>query len=385
MNCFAVPFHQYSLDTDTEAAVIDVLRSGWLTGGARVQAFETAFAQFKVRPEAIATSSCTAGLSLILAALQLPKGSAVLTTPYTFVSTAHVVLQQGLELQFADIDPKTLALDVASVAAGIKPITRAIIVVHVGGNFGDMRALQALCKQQDIFLIEDCAHNIEGSYLGLPAGTLGHASSFSFYPTKNITAGEGGMILYQADAAFGTRLRLLRNHGLTTDAWARQQGLPFYEVEALGYKANMTDIQAAIGLGQLRQLAQFYARRKAIMAMYKTAFADIPEIEWAATAPDSESGLHLAIILLQTERLRISRNALIRELQAKGIQTSVHFKPVHLFHYYRSLGFQAGQFPVAEAAFERAISLPLYPALTDTQVEYVCNMLRKLILEHRKA
>jgi dTDP-4-amino-4,6-dideoxygalactose transaminase len=370
-----IPYHQYLTGAEEIDGVTEVLRSGWLTSGIKTVEFEARFSELKNGAHALAVNSCTSALFLILKAMEIGPGDEVITTPLTFAATANVIVHCGATPVFADVDPRTLNIDPAEVAKKITPRTRAIIAVHLGGNPCDLDALLAIATMHNLKLIEDCAHAIEGSYKGKPIGTIGHASAFSFYPTKNITTAEGGMIV-TSDNALATSMNLWRKHGMDKSAWERTEGHnnPFYDVVLPGYKCNLTDLQAALGLAQMKRLSAMAIRRKEIAEKYNAAFSTLPSIRLVTPNPDGEHSLHLYLILVE-KAATVSRNDAIQQLQEKGVEISINYLPVHLFTWYqKNFGFKSGDFPHAEFCGSQEISLPFYPSLTDEEVAYVIEV-----------
>lgn len=380
-NVLNVPFHRYSFDEAEYDAVRAVMESGWLTTGPQAARFEDIFALYKKATAAVSVSSCTAALDLLLASLPLEAGDEIITTSYTFVATAQAIVRRGAKLVLADIDLQTLNISPKEIERKITPKTRGIIAVHIAGNACAMDEILILVKKYNLWLIEDCAHAIETTYKGKAAGTFGYGGAFSFYATKNITTGEGGMITVN-DAALGERLKRLRTHGLSHSALERDSDGAFspYDVAEPGLKCNMTEIAAALGVVQMEKLASFYARRKAIYEIYDGYFKDNEFVKLVQMTQNSEHALHLYIVLLNVEKLKLNRNQIADELSKFGIQTSVHYAPVHLFtHYRQTYGYKVGDFPQAEFAGERVLSLPFYPALTDETVRYVAETLLAIL------
>ncbi len=372
-----VPFSPPDIGAEEIAEVIATLESGWLSTGPRVRRFEAAFAAYTQAPHALALNSCTAGLHLALLASGIGPGDEVITTPLTFCATANVIVHVGATPVFADVDPLTGNLDPAATAAAITPRTRAIVPVHYGGRPADVHAFNALARQHGLVTIEDAAHCIEGVAGGRKIGSTGDFTCFSFYATKNLTTGEGGMVT-TASAASAERMRVASLHGMTRAAWSRYQadGPVSYDVVLPGFKYNMTDIQAALGLHQLAALARHHVRRAAIAHRYDEALRDLPVRTFAPLPAASVHAHHLYTILID-EASTPTRDDVARVLGAAGISTSVHFPVVHLHSYYaRRYGFRAGQFPHAERIARTVLSLPLSPAHTDEQVSSVIHAVR---------
>lgn len=377
-----VPFHRPSIGEEEIAAVVACLRSGWLTSGHRVQEFEQHFAAYIGAAHAVAVNSCTAAMHLALLAAGIGSGDEVITSPYTFVGTCEAIHYTGARPVFADIDPVTGNIDVAAAEAAITPRTRAALPVHLGGYPCDMVRLQQLASAHDLVLIDDAAHALESRAANGKIGTLGRATCFSFYATKNITTGEGGMLTC-ADAGLAERARVLRLHGLSRDAWKRYSaaGAWFYDVIEHGFKYNLTDLAAAIGIEQLKKADALHRRRATIAARYTEAFAGIPGLTPPATPVAGTHAWHL--YLLQLDHPRLRRNALIDELRERRVQCSVHFIPLHLMTYFRQrYGFRGGELPQAEALYQRVVSLPIFPAMTDGDVDYVIAAVQEIVARY---
>jgi dTDP-4-amino-4,6-dideoxygalactose transaminase len=345
-----------------------------------VKRFEADFARYAGVAHAIAVSSCTAALHVTLAALNIGPGDEVIVPTLTFCATANVVVHLGATPVVVDID-REYQISLAAVEAAITPRTRAIIPVHYAGQACDLDELRALAGPRGIEIVEDAAHAAGSEYRGRKIGGHSRAAAFSFYATKNMTTGEGGMITTDDDA-LAARMRLLALHGMSHDAWKRYSaaGSWYYEVVEAGYKSNMTDIQAAIGIHQLRSLDGFIARRREIARRYGEAFAGMEEIEPPHERPDRSHTYHLYPIRLVPERLGMDRQQFIDALRQANIGTSVHFIPLHRHPFYqRKYGYRAEQFPVAEGIYSELLSLPLYPKMSDADVEDVIEAVRATV------
>ena len=372
-----VPFSPPDIGTAEIDEVVRTLESGWLTTGPRVRMFEERFAAYLGASHAVAVNSCTAGLHLALVASEIGPGDEVITTPLTFCATANVIVNVGATPIFADVDPRTGNLDPEAAAAAITSRTRAIIPVHYGGRPVDVVAFQALAARHGLVVIEDAAHCIEGVAAGRKVGTTADATAFSFYATKNLTTGEGGMVTTDS-AVIAERIRTASLHGMTRPAWSRYErtGHCHYDVVMPGFKYNMTDLSAAIGLHQLAALDRHLARRNAITARYDAAFADLPLSSFEPLASGTVHARHLYTVLVDGV-IGPSRDEFLRELAGKGIAASVHFPAVHLHSFYAGrFGFTRGDFPAAERVADTVVSLPLSPALADEQVEHVIAAVR---------
>ena len=373
-----VPFSRPWIDDTEIEAVSEVLASKWISTGARVREFERAFAEYLGVKHAIAVSSCTAALHLSLVVTGIGTGDEVITTPYTFTATAEAIRYVGAKPVFVDICPDTLNIDVTKVEQAITPRTKAIIPVHIAGLPCDMDALRETCQTHNLVLIDDAAHAIPAEYNGQYIGSLGDLSAFSFYANKNMTTGEGGMITTNNDA-FAEPLRTMRLHGIDKDAWARQSKRTIwrYDITTEGYKYNMTDIQAAMGLCQLMKLNKQHERRQNFAQIYQSELAKLPQIT-TPFVPDnlSEHAFHLYIIQLHS----VNRDEFVESLREANIECSVHYIPLHLFEFYqKQYGYSVGDFSCAEEVFERVISLPLHPGLTESDVHFVIDAIGKVL------
>jgi dTDP-4-amino-4,6-dideoxygalactose transaminase len=375
-----LPFHRPTIGPEEEAAVLSVLRSGWLTTGGEAKAFETEFAALVGVEHAIAVSSCTAALHLALKLAGIGPGDEVLVPTTTFAATANVVVHLGARPVLCDIDPVTFTLDPADVLARLTERSRAIVPVHLGGYPCAMRALLGLAAKHGLHVIEDAAHAIETETMGKHAGALGECGAFSFYPTKSITTGEGGMLTTNR-SELAARARLLALHGLSNDAWKRytEDGSAHYAVLEPGYKYNLPDLAAALGRAQLRRLPAFYAARRRLALAYAEALAGLPLTWQPLAAPDDGRPAHHLFIVALAPEARIARNPLIAALKERQIGTSIHFRPLHLMPFYaETYGYRPGDLPVAEGLYARTLSLPLFPEMQDADVVYVAEALREL-------
>jgi len=380
-----LPFHRPSLGPEEEAEVLDTLRSGWLTTGPKTHRFEAAFARHVGAKHALGVTSCTAAMHLGLVALDVGPGDEVITSPITFPATANVVVHVGATPVFADVEPETLNVDVEQVEASITPRTKAIMPVHFAGHPCEMDALMHVAHRHGLAVIEDCAHTMEATLRGRRVGSWGDVGAFSFYATKNITTGEGGMLV-TSKAELAERVEVLRLHGISRDAWKRNglAGYKHWETLSAGFKYNMSDIQAALGLAQLPKLETFWDRRRAITKAYDDAFASIPEIARLEVKDGVRPSYHLYVILLRTERLSRTRDEILDALQLENIGVGVHFRGLHLHPYYRDrFGFKPGQFPTAEYASDRVLSLPLYPGMDDKAVDDTIAAVLKVVQRSR--
>ena len=380
-----LPFSPPLVGEEEIREVVDTLRSPWITTGPKTRRFEEEFAAFIHAPGALALNSCTAAMHTALACLGIGAGDEVITTPITFAATANVIEHVGARPILVDVEPDTLNIDPERVAAAITPRTRALLPVHYAGHPAERDVLEALARKHNLALIEDAAHALPASFRGQAIGSGPNPVAFSFYATKNLTTAEGGMLT--ADPEFLDRARVLAPHGMSRDAWKRydQGGSWRYEIVAAGFKYNMTDVAAAIGLWQLRKQERFHRRRVEIVEAYTQAFAAEEALEPPVRRPYVEHAWHLYVLRIRPEQLRIGRDRFIDELTARNIGTSVHFIPIHLHPYYRKkYNYVPGDFPVAVANFERLLSLPLHPGLTDQDVSEVIDAVLDVVQTYRR-
>jgi dTDP-4-amino-4,6-dideoxygalactose transaminase len=379
----AVRFAPPSIGQAEIDEVLETLRSGWLSTGPRVQAFERAFGEYVGAKHAVAVNSGTAALHLALLASHIGPGDEVITTPLTFCATANVVVHAGATPRFADIDPVTWNLSAAAVEGALTPRTRAILPVHYAGRPVDVGAFKAIVNRNPaIALIEDAAHAVEAVAAGEKVGTTADFSCFSFYATKNLTTGEGGMLT--TPSGRGAALaRMAALHGMTRNAWDRYApgGTPHYDVVMPGYKYNMMDVQAAIGLHQLARINEHLAHRESLWRLYDEGLADLPLVRPAPVAEGDVHARHLYTVLVNPDA-PFTRDELIAALARERITVSVHFRALHLHTYYaRTFGLTRGMFPHAEAVSDRVVSLPLSTGTTAADVDRVIDVLRRLLLK----
>ncbi|MBC7293364.1 MAG: UDP-4-amino-4,6-dideoxy-N-acetyl-beta-L-altrosamine transaminase [Thermoleophilia bacterium] len=374
-----LPYGRHWLDEADIAAVVETLRSDWLTTGPRVAEYEAAFSERVGARFGVALSSGTAGLHAAAFAAGLSPGDEVVTTPMTFAATANCVLYQGARPAFADVQPDTLNIDPRAVEAAITPRTRAIIAVDYAGQPADVDELAAIARRHGLTLIEDAAHALGAVYRGRRVGALADLTVFSTHPVKHITTGEGGMVTTNYKE-LAEKMRWFRNHGITSDHRQRAaRGDWAYEMVALGYNYRLSDINCALGLSQLAKLDHLLERRRAIAARYNAAFAGLPWLEPLAVMAEREPAWHLYVVRLKLECLRVGRAQIFAALRAENIGVNVHYIPVYWHPYYRQLGYPRGLCPVAEAAYERLLTLPIFPAMTDRDVEDVIEAVYKVL------
>jgi len=368
-------------DAEIEA-VVDCLRRRWIGTGPKVHEFEHDFAAYRGAAHAVAVASCTAALHLSILGLGITAGDEVITTPMTFCATINAIIHAGATPVLADCDRWTMNLTAEAIAAKITSRTKAILVVHMCGRPCDMNAIMALARRHRLRVIEDCAHAIEATIDGRPVGTFGDAGCFSFYATKNITTAEGGMILTE-DAELADRIKMLALHGLSKEAWKRfaDSGYEHYEVMASGYKYNMTDLQAALGLAQLAQIERFAVRRAEIWKHYDEAFAGLPCDLPPPPAPDTVHARHLYTPLLRLEDLRVDRDTVLDALTAENIGVGVHYLAITQHRYYReTYGWRPQHVPNAQFIGTRTLSLPLSAGLDARDVADVQEAFRRILL-----
>ena len=381
-----LPFHKSWLEEEEHREVEDTLNSGWLTTGPKAQKFEEAFKDYIGCKHAVALNSCTAGLNLALTVQKFAEGDEVITTPMTFPATANVILLQRLKPVFADIEPGTLTIDPRKIEAKITPRTRAIIPVHFAGHPCDMTPIQELADRHKLVIIEDAAHALESGYKGKKIGNLGNATAFSFYANKNITTGEGGMLVTNDDALAET-IRIMRLQGISRDAWKRygKSGFSHWEHTLAGHKCNMSDLNASIGMHQIKKVERFMTLRKKYVSMYDRAFADVAELETLAVRDYATHAHHLYVISLHLERLTIDRDGFLDAIQSTGIGVALHYVALHLQPYYvKNFNTKPQDFPIASNYSERVITLPLYPKMSSADVERVIGTVKDLIKKFRR-
>lgn len=381
-------FLYYSRPYITEDAISRVeavLRSGWWTSAKEVKEFESRFAEAVGAKYAVAVNSCTAALELSLYGLGIKAGDEVITTPMTFCSTVHSIVRCGATPVFADIDANTGLIDVKEIEKKINSRTKAILPVHYAGQACNMNAIKDLANKHSLFVIEDAAHAFGTEYDGKPIGSMGYPTAFSFYVTKNLATGEGGMLTTN-DKDFADLARKLSLHGMNRDAWNRygSHGSWFYEVDECGFKFNMPDILATIGLSQMDHFAEMQEARLKFADYYRQRIDEIKGVDYLKTAPLSNNAEHLFVIKIG-EELSIDRDEFIKQLTDYKIGTSVHFIPVHLHPYYKNtLGTKQGDYPNCEAFFNQIISIPLYPSMTFEDVKYVADAIEEIAAKHSK-
>lgn len=388
MTPYQIPYGCQSIEQDDIDAVVEVLKSPWLTQGPTIPRFEAALAEHCQADFAVAVCNATAALHIACLAAGLGPGDRLWTSPNTFVASANCARYCGAEVDFVDIDPLTLNLDASLLAQKLEVaeasghLPKVVVAVAFAGQSCDMRAIAGLSERYGFTLIEDASHAVGASYLGRPVGCGDFAAMtiFSFHPVKIITSAEGGMVLTN-HPELAERLRRLRSHGITGDPAQMNvpaQGLWYYQQLELGFNYRMTDLHAALGLSQTARLDSFVARRRELAARYDRLLADLP-LQLPVAQAGAESAWHLYVVRLQLEQIKVSQREVFDALRAAGIGVNLHYIPVHLQPYYREQGFKDGDFPEAERYFGEALSLPLFPLLTEEQQDYVVEQLRNLV------
>jgi dTDP-4-amino-4,6-dideoxygalactose transaminase len=380
-----VPFHRAPVGDEEAQAVSEVIRSGWLTMGPKTFEFEKEFAKYVGAQDAIAVSTGTAALHLSLEAAGVQAGDEVLLPTTTFTATAESVTYVGARPVLVDIDPVTMNIDTEDAARRITPKTKAIIPVHLAGQPCEMDAIHALARVHHLRVIEDAAHALPSEYRGKRVGQISEFTCFSFYATKTLTTGEGGMITTDNLEA-ANRMRLMRLHGIERDAWKRYRGdgFWFYEVLEAGFKYNLTDLQSAIGLVQLAKCEAMKQARERIAQRYSDAFSSREELVIPTIRQDRSTSWHLYVLRLRLDRLNKDRNGFIEGLHRRGVACSVHFIPLHLQPYYRrAYGYQPGDFPRAEREYHSCLSLPIYPGMTELEINHVISAVLNTAAESR--
>ncbi|HUX06343.1 MAG TPA: DegT/DnrJ/EryC1/StrS aminotransferase family protein [Acidobacteriota bacterium] len=379
-----LPFHNPSIGEDEISAVVEALREGWISSGPRVKQFEEEFAVAVGTSYAIAVNSGTAALHLALEALGVGEGDEVIIPVMTFAATAEAAIYLGARPVFVDCRPDSLQVDERGIARALTARTKAIVAVHYGGQACEMDPILELAKTSSIAVVEDAAHSFPASYKGRKVGTLGDAAAFSFYATKTLAVGEGGMLTTN-DVAIARRAGIMRLHGITHGGEFRdkKEGTWNYSIESAGYKYNMPELQAAIGLVQLRRQGELLARRIEISNRYRRGLAGLEAVELPEVLAEREHAWHLFVIKLRLEMLAIDRDSFIEALRERKIGASVHFIPLHMQRYYADrYGLSAADFPGAEAAFSRVLSLPIWPGMSDEDVDDVVTAVKETVEKH---
>lgn len=382
-----VPFFRPSVDEAEIEEVRSALSSGWLTTGPKTKKFEAEMAAYLGCRQALAVNSCTAALHLALVSAGVGKGDKVVTTTYTFAASVETIVHSGAQPVLVDIDPATLNIDPLLAAKKIDKKTKALVAVDVAGLPCEYGTLQPLAKKKGLFLLADGAHSLGASYKGVKVGKLADATAFSFYATKNLTTGEGGMLVTD-NPKLNERASLLALHGMSRNAWKRysSEGSWYYEIEAAGFKYNLSDLQAAVGLAQLVKFPALQKRREYLASLFDrllTPYLDM--LERPPRTEHTEHAWHMYFIRLRPKALKIDRDAVLKQLVEKGIGVGVHFMPVHMHPFYRKfLGHKPADFPNALAVYKRIFTAPFYPAMSDEDVDYVCTTLGEILKTNYK-
>ncbi len=375
-----LPYGRQSIDESDIQAVVDTLRSDWLTTGPKVAEFEEAIASWVGAKYGVSFSSGTAALHGAAFAAGLKPGNEAITSPLTFAATANCILYQGATPIFADVLPDTLNIDPAQAVARVTSRSKAILPVDYAGHPADLESILELAEHHGLVVIEDACHALGAEYRGRRVGAIAHMTVFSFHPVKHLTTGEGGMVTTD-NPVFAETLRRFRNHGISTDARQRQRdGQSHYEMVLLGFNYRLTDIACALGLQQLTKLEENLARRRQIASRYRAAFRNTPAVLTPQAGDDVNPAWHLYPIRLRLEELSADRDQVVRALRSENIGANVHYIPVHLHPYYRDrFGDRAGEYPVAEAAHQSLVSLPMFHGMTDGDVEDVIHAVEKVL------
>lgn len=380
-----IHFAQPLFGKEEKKELLSTLDSGWVTLGPKVAQFEEEFAKYVGAKYAVAVSSCTAALHLSAVAAGISEGDEVITTPFTFAATSNVLFHVGAKPVFVDIDEKTFNIDVSKIEAKITSKTRAIMPVHYGGQPAEMDKLLSLAKKYNLKVIEDAAHAIGTEYKSKKIGSIGDLTCFSFHPIKNMSTGDGGMITTN-NQKYAEKLVMLRLHGMSKEAWKRhtKAGSWKYDIILAGFKYNMTDIQAALGIHQLRKLDSFIIRRESYAQIYDQLLGKIAEITLPYVGKNIRHARNLYTIMVDTSKLRINRDTLVEKLKEANIGVSVYFIPLYYFSYYQKLGYKKTSLPITNSVYQKIISLPLYPKMKSSDVYYICKILAKLIEQNRR-
>lgn len=380
-----IPFHKAFTGEEEANAAAETIRGGWLTMGERTFAFERSFSEYTGAPHSIAVNSCTAALHLALSAAGIGPGDCVIIPAMTFIATWEVIKYFGAEPVLCDVDKDRFVIGTGEIEKKITPATRAIIPVHYGGESCDMDEITDMARRHGLAVIEDAAHALPTRYKGSMVGTIGDITCFSFYATKTLTTGEGGMVT-TANGEYAERIKRLRLHGITKDAWNRysDRGSWEYDVSEPGYKYNITDIAAAIGIEQLKKCDAMNLMRREIARRYNDAFGKTGLVDLWRVRDNDECAWHLYPLRIKTGAVKISRNDLINELKSVGIGTSVHYIPMYRFSAFRSSGYAPHDFPNCEDMFSREVSLPIYPGMSESEVDYVIDTVIEILTRNKR-
>ena len=380
-----IPYGRQWIDEEDIRAVVDVLRSDWLTTGPKISEFERAVADYVGAKFAVAVSSGTAALHAVMKAIGVKPGDEVILPPMTFVATANCIVFQGATPVFVDVEPDTLLINPAEIESKITGQTKAIIAVDYAGHPCDYKTLRDIAERHGLNLIADACHSFGAQYKGRNVGTLADLSVLSFHPVKHITSGEGGMVVTDR-LEFARSIQRFRNHGIANDHSQRlSQGTWFYEMVDLGYNYRITDIQCALGKSQLRKLSGWIKRRREIACYYDQAFDRIPGLNRLGVKPDVAHAYHLYALKVDSTRLKIDRDTIFKELRSRGIGVNVHYIPVYLHPFYRECyGTKPGLCIEAESAYQKLISLPIFPQMTDNDLDFVVSSFNEILVDYGK-
>lgn len=382
-----LPFNRACLGPEEESELLDTLRSGWLTTGPKVRRFEAEMGQLTGGRHCLALNSCTAALHLAMVAAGIGEGDEIVTPSMTFPSAVNEMVHERITPVFVDVEPDTLNLDVSQVEARITPRTKAIMPVHFAGHPVEQDRLREIADRHGLLVIGDAAHATESLFRGQHVSRLEDMTAYSFYATKNLTTGEGGMLGVEDDA-LAERARLLALHGMSRDAWKRYtaEGYKHWDIVTPGYKYNLSDLAASLGLCQIRKLDRFLVEREQQAARYDAAFSDLDDlVRLLVRRPHVRSACHLYVLQVRSENLKVDRDQVMDEIQADKVGIGVHFRAVHLHPFYRQrFGFDRGMLPNTEYASDRVISIPLHPGLSEEDQDYVIQVVRRVLLRNRK-
>ena len=380
-----LPYGHQWIDGEDIASVVQVLESDWITQGPKVDEFEGKVAEYCGARYAVAVSSGTAALHAACSVAGISKGDEAITTPITFAATANAVVYCGGKPVFADIREDTLNIDVQEIERRLSPQTKAILPLDFAGHPADLDEIRAIAKERKLIVIEDASHALGAEYRGRKIGGLSDMAVLSFHPVKHITTGEGGMVLTNSEDYY-EKLRVFRHHGIIKNqSTLRNKGPWYYEIPGLGYNFRLTDFQCALGISQLKKLDGFIQRRREIAARYNDAFTEIEEIMTPTEGMDTKSAYHIYVIQLRTEMLRVGRKEVFEALRAENIGVNVHYMPLHLHPFYqKEFGYRKGDYPKAERYYERAVTLPIFPKMSDEDVQDVIEAVYKVIYYYRK-
>lgn len=380
-----IPFHKAELGNEEINAASEVIKSGWLTMGEKTFEFEREFCKYTGVSNSIAVNSCTAALHLALKAADIKSGDEVIIPAITFIATWEVITYFGAVPVLCDVSKDSFLIDPSDIEKKITPKTKAVIPVHYGGESCDMDSIMEIARNHNLLVIEDAAHAFPTLYKGRMVGTIGDITCFSFYATKTLTTGEGGMVTTE-NSDWADRMRRLRLHGITKDAWNRysEKGSWEYDVSEAGYKYNITDIASAIGVEQLKKCDEMNLARRKIAFKYNSAFSKSALLDLWKVRDETECAWHLYPVKLRSGALKIDRNEFIVELKNRGIGTSVHYIPMYRFTVFKDSGYTEKDFPGCEDIFPREVSLPIFPGMTDAETDYVIENVLEVLDRNRR-